>query len=214
MINTVFAALKAMAWVAMVTLAFTAGMSDLRHTPLSASTLRAITRDTGPLLAGLALYSCASGESQGLAPHASASSSSSIMRNNMVISGPIKSFADICIKLHAAYQLLLLQAGLLLAASMFIIVYVDGMLQCVHSWLLHVIDTMPDLEIVSAEGFPDVSLMSALLPKAGKVWRQLLPTSTHLLSSIDVQLGDIRYIVCSFLCCFGLGTHYSKESPG
>jgi uncharacterized membrane protein YgcG len=212
MVGIAYEAIVLMAWMAMVHLAFAGGMSHLLPTALFASTLEAVTGNSGPIPASLAPELYASGDPQGLAQlPINASSSSSIRRNHPGVSGPFDSFADLYTTVQIECYMLVLGSAVLLAASMFIVVYVEVMLVRVHSWLLQVVDTMPIL--VPTKGLPDMSLVSTLVPSARQGWRQLLPTSKHLWLSMDVDKWDIIYTVSSFMSCNSLATHYCTGYP-
>lgn len=190
------------AWSAMAQLAFAGGVSSLLPMPLFAGTLGAVFQDARTLSTKSASAYQDLTEPPGLTRQfiiatTGISSSSSSKADSPVDLKGIDMYADMYLYAQAACYLVVLQAGLLLAASMSVVALVDVLLVRVHYWLLQAVFDIPAAFEVSSP----LHLMKRALPSAGQVWQQMLPALKQWWSNLDLQLDDFVYVACSFSAC-------------
>jgi hypothetical protein len=172
--------------------------------PLFAGTLGAVFNETHQPVTSRASAQFGVHDLQGLAGLPSSIASSSIVSSNSSIAvirltdpAITAIYADLFLYVQAACYLILLQAARVLAVSMAVVANVETLWLCVHSWYLNMMThTMASL---SQEDFGPMVMALKLIPSPGQVWRQMLPSFKQWRASMDVQQGDVQYVVASHL---------------
>jgi hypothetical protein len=203
------------AWAAMAQLASAGDVFSMLPMPLFAGTLGAVFSDIRKLsTSSTSSYHDAvgppgpAGQSSIASTGFSSSSSSSSLANMLVDKGDLKIYADMYLYIQAAYYMVVLQAALLLAASMSVVAYIDALLLRAHCWLL---ESTSVLSAASKSRMSILSVMTRLLPSAGQVWQQILPSFKTWMSNMDLQQDDIVDMTKLYGSSFAYSTVYSQQ---